>query len=55
MNFLSRNKVLEGARGKGTGRMGECEPNNASILSLPRGWHRLFFMFLELLLKAVRG
>jgi len=55
MNFLSRNKVLEGARGKGKGRMGECEPNNASILSLLRGWHRLFSMFLELLLKAVQG
>lgn len=55
MNFLSRNKVLEGARRKGTGRMGECEPNNASILSLPRGWHSLFFVFLELLLKAVWG
>lgn len=55
MNFLSRNKVLEGARGKGRGRMGECEPNNASILSLLRGRHHLFFMFLKLLLKAVPG
>lgn len=55
MNFLSRNKVLEGVQGKGKGRMGECEPNNASILSPPRGWHSLFFMFLELLLKAVWG
>lgn len=55
MNFLSRNKVLAGVQGKGRGRMGECEPNNALFLSLTRGWHCLFFMFLELLLKAVWG
>lgn len=28
--------------------MGECEPNNASILSLPRGKRCLFFMLLGL-------
>lgn len=55
MNFLSRNKVLEGARGKGRGRMEECEQNNTSILSQPTAQHRLFFMFLELLLKAAWG
>lgn len=55
MDFLSRNKVLEGVREKGKGRMGECEPNNASILSPPRGWHCLFFMIFKLLLKAVWG
>lgn len=55
VNFLTRNKVLEGARGKGRGRIGECEPNNALILSPPRSWHWLFFMFLQLPLKALQG
>lgn len=35
--------------------MGECELNNASILSLPRGWHRLFFHVSQVAFKSCVG
>lgn len=55
MNFLSRNKVLEGAQGKGREEWGSV--NQTMLRFCPRrgAGIGLFFMFLELLLKAVWG